>query len=316
MKRSSSWFHLLRKAISFQLVEQPELHGNIEERCREWESEIDRLRHIDPRARLLDLRRGGHGVTGESVSSLGSIWTYLCDLVNGNSETYSATASANRSLDQVAQDLYLSHFGILYSEVRASKRVSHEAVTRTSEVQADDNDVVKGDPDRGDMPIAVGQSGRASTMTDPGAAGDPTLALLESYIGPFKRPSAKRPELFSQWIEGTDPEEFVFNLDKDAEVTPGMQRRARQEAREARKRRRAETLLQLQREHPGLPSTQPAPERKPHSQPSRLLEGSSQTQAGGELQGLHTLSQPLSGAFGRRELPQRPSKRSKRRGGF
>ena len=76
-----------------------------------------------------------------------------------------------------------------------------------------------------------------------------------------------------------------FDLDREKEVTPGMRRRARVLARESRKRRRADTLLQRvsmpqqdqrqgqeqEQDLPDLPATQPAPD-------VRLSRRSQQTQ--------------------------------------
>lgn len=161
------------------------------------------------------------------------------------------------------------------------------------------------------------------------------MALLRSYTdsGRFV-PKPQRPsELLDQWRLGTDPNAYVFDLDKEKEVTPGMQRKARRLARENRKRRRAETLgLQLAgsvsvSREPSLmpmpmpmPSTQPAPETttrfsQPRTQQPVATAAAYSQQQFAPMPMLHsdpmTMSQPVPGPFA-----QRPKKRPKRKGGF
>lgn len=150
------------------------------------------------------------------------------------------------------------------------------------------------------------------------------MALLRSYTGSSGRFVPRRPnlELLDQWRLGSDPNDYVFDLDKEKEVTPGMQRKARRLARESRKRRRAETLLQLASREPSqLPppsATQPAPETTRFSQQrAQPVAAYSQHQHQHQQHApvLHsdptTMSQPVPGPFA-----QRPKKRPKRKGGF
>ncbi|RYP54057.1 hypothetical protein DL768_001059 [Monosporascus sp. mg162] len=138
---------------------------------------------------------------------------------------------------------------------------------------------------------------------------EPAMALLRSYTGSGKFVQRKRFELLNQWQIGADPENHVFDLDKEKEVTPGMQRRAKILARESRKRRRAETLLQRIQREPSLPTTQPAPEVRFSQRTQPVAPFSTQSQLHSDP--FQTMSQPVAGAFA-----QRPKKRSKRKTGF
>ncbi|RYP07887.1 hypothetical protein DL764_002253 [Monosporascus ibericus] len=138
---------------------------------------------------------------------------------------------------------------------------------------------------------------------------EPAMVLLRSYTGSGKFVPRKRFELLNQWQIGADPENHIFDLDKEKEVTPGMQRGAKILARESRKRRRAETLLQKIQREPNLPTTQPAPEVRFSQRVQPVAPFSTQSQLHSDP--LQTMSQPVAGAFA-----QRAKKRSKRKTGF
>ncbi|KAI0484266.1 RNA polymerase I-specific transcription initiation factor RRN6-like protein [Xylariaceae sp. FL0804] len=156
---------------------------------------------------------------------------------------------------------------------------------------------------------------------------DAAMRLLRAHTGTGGFVPQKRTELLDKWQVGMTADDYVFDLDPgNREKTEGMLRRARQLARMSRKRRRAETLLQPLHSQPSqhqqnqqqaaeLPSlTQPAPDTTHYfsSQLVRPIGLSSSQQAAGQPDSLHTMSQPLTGAFG-----QRPKKKvKKRKGGF
>jgi RNA polymerase I-specific transcription initiation factor RRN6 len=146
-----------------------------------------------------------------------------------------------------------------------------------------------------------------------------SIAIIREYIGSGKLVPEKRVDLVSAWSLGAEPSSHIWSISKTTEITPGMERRARQEAREARKRKRREALNQLAMEHKIMSATQPAPETRFYSQASQPLVVRSQSQTIPSSPGpasLIPMSQPVAGAFGGRTSLERPKKRLKRKGGF
>lgn len=126
----------------------------------------------------------------------------------------------------------------------------------------------------------------------------------------------KETELGALWKTGADPHDYTFDLDKEKEVTEGMQRREKKLAKANRKRQRVGMLMDLQergrQQSENLPATQPVPEPS-FAQSSPVRQQSSQHALRGFSQGLPqmTMSQPITGSFA-----QRPKKKVKRKGGF
>ncbi|RYP80797.1 hypothetical protein DL769_002267 [Monosporascus sp. CRB-8-3] len=214
-------------------------------------------------------------------------------------------------LRKMACDLYLSLRGLVYGRPDLSMTQRQPSPPPSSQLEYPDDMSIASSP--------APQSQKSSGVVSQGTVGErsqedeneeePAMALLRSYTGSGKFVPRKRFELLNQWQIGADPEDHVFDLDKEKEVTPGMQRRAKILARESRKRRRAETLLQKIQREPSLPTTQPAPEARFSQRMQPVAPFSTQSQLHSDP--LQTMSQPVAGAFA-----QRPKKRHKRKTGF
>jgi RNA polymerase I-specific transcription initiation factor RRN6 len=134
------------------------------------------------------------------------------------------------------------------------------------------------------------------------------MSLLRAYTGTGKFVAEKKLELLDKWQLGAEPSEYIFDLDRSGDATADKLRKAKQLAREDRKRRRAQTLLQLSQE-PELPATQPAPDTSFFSSQPRFMSSQRQVIHSDPL---HTVSQASVGVRGRR-----PNKKvKKRKGGF
>ncbi|KAI1083788.1 RNA polymerase I-specific transcription initiation factor RRN6-like protein [Whalleya microplaca] len=277
----------------------------------EWGAEIDRLQHVDPDTRVLDLNQLQRHLTPLVTSSLQELYSSLLDMTAGiaydsigDDWTQVVRLAVFR---KIACDLYLSNFGI----------VQHKAGFNEPQQSMDNMLIDSQQESRASSPISQSQESTTGSTTSKTEAPyeDPTMTLLRTYTGTGKYVPNKRLELLDKWELGANPTDYVFDLDRSKEETPGMQRRARQLARESRKRRRAETLLQnLKDREPTLPSTQPAPDKRFFPNQSSQPTGEySQSQLMSDP--LYTMSQPVAGTFGRRD--DRPKKKvKKRKGGF
>ncbi|KAI8959446.1 RNA polymerase I-specific transcription initiation factor RRN6-like protein [Daldinia sp. FL1419] len=280
----------------------------------EWDLEIEQLGHIDPNVTLMVLNRPLSQVT-EPATSLQGVFSALFNMAAGSnsSEKGQNWMQEVRStvFRQMACDVYLSLFGLVHRQIETKQ--GQRSLTEELESMAIDSQsesrMGSHSRSQSEAPVSEADMLRAEHRGE-----DPAMVLLRSYTGTGKYVSAKRTVLLDKWEVGANPETYVFDLERDKEVTPGMERRVRQLARESRKRRRAETLLQMQKDkEPSLPATQPvlAPRFSQHGQPFGY---SSQTQAM-MSDPLQTMSQPIPGMFGRRS--ERPKKKiKKRKGGF
>ncbi|RYP32222.1 hypothetical protein DL766_004062 [Monosporascus sp. MC13-8B] len=214
-------------------------------------------------------------------------------------------------LRKMACDLCLSLRGLVYGRPDLSMTQRHPSPLPLSQLEYPDDMSIASSP----APQSQKSPGAGSQRTvDEKSQEDeneeePAMTLLRSYTGSGKFVSRKRFELLNQWQIGVDPENHVFDLDKEKEVTPGMQRRAKILARESRKRRRAETLLQKIQREPSLPTTQTMPEARFSQRMQPVAPFSTQSQLHSDP--FQTMSQPVAGAFA-----QRPKKRPKRKTGF
>ncbi|KAI0013260.1 hypothetical protein F4779DRAFT_564763 [Xylariaceae sp. FL0662B] len=279
----------------------------------EWDAEIKRLQHVDPSTTVLELHQAHGHLASLATSSLQELYSGLLDITasiaydgEGNAWTQAIRSAVFR---QMACDVYLSSFGIVHRKVDSNEPqrfVDNMLIDSQQESRASSSPISQ----------SQGSTTGSTTSKTESPDEDPAMTLLRSYTGTGKFVPNKRLALLDQWELGANPADYVFDLDRSKEETPGMQKRARQLARESRKRRRAETLLQsLKEREPSLPSTQPALETRSfaskysqpvgeHSQSQMVMSDS-----------LQTMSQPVPGIFGRRD--DRPKKKvKKRRGGF
>ncbi|KAI1373773.1 hypothetical protein F4677DRAFT_428241 [Hypoxylon crocopeplum] len=299
-----------------QMMENLRLPNNISLISTVWEVEIERLGHVNPSMILLSFDRPFNQITGPTTS-LQELYSALVSMtaVAHLSEEAQGWIQEARSMvfREIACDVYLSLFGLVHRQVDSNESQHSLARDLDNMVIDSQQESVAGGSSRAQSEVSTANSKESTTETP--QREDPAMVLLRSYTGTGKFVSGKRTELLDKWKVGANPEDYVFDLDRNKEVTPGMERRAKQLARMSRKRRRAETLLQLPKDQElRLPATQPAPEIRLHSQFSQPLAGFSQSQAM-MSDPLQTMSQPMTGAFGRRD--ERPRKKAKKRkGGF
>ncbi|KAI1646513.1 RNA polymerase I-specific transcription initiation factor RRN6-like protein [Daldinia loculata] len=299
----------------FEMIEDVALPADLSQATTEWDFEIEQLVHINPDITLMALNRPLSQVT-EPATSLQGLFSAFFSMAAGSglSEENQTRIQETRStvFRQIACDVYLSLFGLVHRQIES--RQTQRSLTEELESMAIDSQPESrmGSLSRSqsEVPVSEPNTPRAESHGE-----DPAMALLRSYTGTGKFVPAKRTMLLDKWEVGANPDTYVFDLERNKEVTPGMQRRVKQLARESRKRRRAETLLQIQKDkEPNLPATQPALDTRFFNQHSQAVAYSSQTQAM-MSDPLQTMSQPIPGIFGRRD--ERPKKKvKKRKGGF
>ncbi|KAI1418090.1 hypothetical protein F5Y13DRAFT_35052 [Hypoxylon sp. FL1857] len=296
-----------------QIIGSLALPNDIDHAAVEWGSEIERLGRINPNLALLTLNRPHSQATrpSNSLQELYSAFLHLTTSPSFSSQGLGWIQEArSTTIRQIVCDVYLSLFGLVHRQVDLIE-------SQVSLARDLDNMVI--DSQQGSRAGSVLSEVSISSSKDPKSetlhGEDPAMALLRSYTGTGKFVTAKRTALLDKWEVGANPDDYVFDLDKNKEITPGMQRRAKQLARESRKRRRAETLLQMHKDkEPSLPATQPAPKSHFFNQSSQPMGAYSQSQAI-MSDPLQMMSQPIPGPFGRRD--ERPKKKVKRRkGGF
>ncbi|KAI1781177.1 hypothetical protein F4818DRAFT_398206 [Hypoxylon cercidicola] len=296
----------------FQMLENLTLPRDVSLADAEWASGVDRIGYNDPTMSLLRLDRPHSQVTG-SAASLQELHSMLLDTIEAtdpNSEIQGWTQEVkSMAFRQIACDAYLSLLGVVHRQMDLSE--SQKTLTHDLENMVIDS---QGESVQDGSSRAGSEALTSNSQTERPDEEDAAMALLRSYTGTGKFLPAKRATLLEKWEVGANPDNYVFDL-RNQEETPGMQKRAKQLARESRKRRRAETLFNAsQREEPTLPATQPAPDTRFFSQYSQPVIRSSQSQAIRSDPAL-TMSQPTRGMFGRRD--ERPKKKLKRRvGGF
>ncbi|KAI1136579.1 hypothetical protein F5Y05DRAFT_390217 [Hypoxylon sp. FL0543] len=295
----------------FQMIANLTLPHDVERTAIEWVREIGRLEHVNPSVELLTLNRPHNQIT-RPTNSLQQLYSALHGMTTtanlGNQREGWSQEARPTAIRQMACDVYLSLFGLVYRQVEPTESLARDLDNMVIDSQQGSR--------AGSVPMSeVSLSSSRGSKTEPSQGEDPAMALLRSYTGTGKFVPAKPTTLLDKWEIGANLDDYAFDLDRNKEVTPGMQRRAKQLARESRKRRRAETLLRMHKEkEPSLPATQPAPNTRFFNQSSQPSGAYSQSQAI-MSDPLQTMSQPISGPFGRRE--ERPKKKVKRRkGGF
>ncbi|KAI0130821.1 RNA polymerase I-specific transcription initiation factor RRN6-like protein [Daldinia grandis] len=299
----------------FEMIDDLALPADLSQAATEWDFEIEQLGYINRDITLIALNRPLSQVTRPATSLQGLFSAFFSMTASSSSsEAKQNRIQETRStvFQQVACDIYLSLFGLVHRQIES--RQTRRSLTEELESMAIDSQpetrIGSSSRSRPEVPISGPSTPRAESQGE-----DPAMALLRSYTGTGKFVPAKRTMLLDKWEVGANPDTYVFDLERNKEVTPGMQRRVKQLARESRKRRRAETLLQMQKDkEANLPATQPALDTRFFNQHSQPAADSSQTQA---LMSdpLQTMSQPIPGIFGRRD--ERPKKKvKKRKGGF
>ncbi|KAJ1338035.1 RNA polymerase I-specific transcription initiation factor RRN6 [Microdochium nivale] len=280
----------------------------------EWNTEIELLKHSDSRIRNLDLQRPDSNIG--RAASLHELVGNLQNLTGDESTAHLLPKDTDQerpdTIRKIACDLYLSSIGF------------HLAATNEQDLQNSDlppafqsqSQVVEGGSQLANATRSLQYEPGSSHMVIGGDEEDPAMKLIRSYTATGRFMTKKETELGSLWKTGTDPHEYVFDLDKEREVTEGMQRREKKLAKASRKRQRTEALMQLQARKgcDDLPATQPPPEIS-YAQSSPVRQQYSQDAPKSFFsQGLSqpvTMSQPITGPFA-----QRPKKKVKRKGGF
>ncbi|KAI0974765.1 RNA polymerase I-specific transcription initiation factor RRN6-like protein [Xylaria arbuscula] len=270
-----------------------------------WENEIGRLISIHPSVVVyaLDLFNPLLSISG----SLRDAYSRLLEITNnslhhGDSENANESRAISMS-EQMAYDLYLSLYGIGYRSPTGdrSQATIEENMLPDSQAEA-----LPSSPPGFESPLSSAWSQRSNSEVAEDE--DPAMALLRAYTGTGRFVPDKKFELLDKWKVGAEPSDYVFDLDRSGDADAGKLRRAKQLAREDRKRRRTQTLTQLSQE-PELPATQPAPDTSFYSSQPRGLSSQRQMIHSDPV---HMMSQPAAGAFGRR--PKKKAK--KRKGGF
>ncbi|KAI1293300.1 RNA polymerase I-specific transcription initiation factor RRN6-like protein [Xylaria venustula] len=270
-----------------------------------WENEIGRLISMHPSVVVyaLDLLNPLLSISGslrEAYSRLLEIT--INSLHHGDGENANESRAVSMS-EQMTYDLYLSYYGIGYRNPAGDRT---QATVEENGLPDSQAETLPSSPPGFESSASSAWSQRSNSEVVEDE--DPAMTLLRAYTGTGKFVPDKKFELLDKWKVGAEPSDYVFDLDRSGDVDAGKLRRAKQLAREDRKRRRTQTLIQLSQE-PELPATQPAPDTSFYSSQPRGLSSQRQMIHSDPL---HMMSQPAAGAFGRR-----PNKKAKKRkGGF
>ncbi|KAI1425553.1 RNA polymerase I-specific transcription initiation factor RRN6-like protein [Xylaria sp. FL1777] len=276
----------------------------------DWENEIEKLNYIHPSVMVytLDLlhSRLSHSISGSPQGA----YLKLLEISNrslhhGDSDEANEGRIVSIS-EQIAYDLYLSLYGIGYANLTGNQP---QASVEEDMLLDSQTETLPSSPPRLESPISSTWSQRSNSHNSQAVEDeDPAMTLVRAYTGTGRFVPEKKFELLDKWKLGVEPSDYVFDLDRSGDVDAGKLRREKQLAREERKRRRTQTLVQLSQE-PELPATQPAPDTRFYSSQPRAMSSQSQKIHSDPLL---MMSQPTAGAFGRR-----PNKKvKKRKGGF
>ncbi|ETS78769.1 hypothetical protein PFICI_08622 [Pestalotiopsis fici W106-1] len=321
---------LARVALS-DIVKDFRVPEDYKEASREWEAEIDQFRQVDPSLQISLLDRPLRFFSSDRT--LEELFCTLVRITLGADPLELASDDTNGLnfivLCRIACELYLARTGMTYLEPDILEPIkSQTADIRSSPPLMSDNTLVDGQDNYSSAfrssSFAPGSqaSSRASTptsiigstVTETARTGNEGIGLIRALTNSGDV-GTQRLRLPTPWDVGGDPSSTFFNVDNNTEITEGMRRRAKQEAREARKRKRAETLFRLQEEHNLLPSTQPVTRTGFSTQVSQpMTDFSSQPRFLSSTPAV-AMSQPTAGAFGGRSM-ERPKKKPKRKGGF
>ncbi|KAI0402103.1 RNA polymerase I-specific transcription initiation factor RRN6-like protein [Xylaria palmicola] len=271
----------------------------------EWDSEIERLNNVNPSVAVRTLAPSRFDQYFSISTSLQEGYSSILEIADHSLQRADSDNGRERRAvamsEEIAYDLYLSLHGIGYRNPNSGQ---HQTAGEGAMLPSSQADTLPSSPLRFESPASTEMSNLEGAEAE-----DPSMTLLRAYTGTGKFVPTKKLELLEKWQLGAEPANYTFDLDRDGDADAGKLRKAKQLAREDRKRRRTATLLHLSQE-PELPATQPAPDINFFS--SQPRERSSQRQI------IHSdpmhamMSQPASGPFGRR-----PNKKAKKRkGGF
>ncbi|XDG03247.1 hypothetical protein ABKA04_002862 [Annulohypoxylon sp. FPYF3050] len=233
----------------FQMIENLRLPNDMSLAASEWRLEMERLGRVNSNVGLLALDRPHIQVikTANSLDDLHSAIMITMAGANFSEREDQIQEMRSTVFRQIACDVYLSLFGLVHRQVDHQVDLNESQQTLAHDL---DNMVIDSQQGSRAGSVARSQSEMSTTSsigskTENSPEEDPAMTLLRAYTGTGKFVSTKSTELLDKWQIGASPNEYMFDLDRDQEVTPGMQKRAKRLARENRKRRRAETLLQV-----------------------------------------------------------------------
>ncbi|KAI0541644.1 RNA polymerase I-specific transcription initiation factor RRN6-like protein [Xylaria digitata] len=273
----------------------------------EWEHEIERLNNIHSSAGIYTLGLLRHHLLLSGSRSFQEVYSIILEIADNSSHHGDSDDANDRRMaaisEQIAYDLYLSLHGIGLRNPN-SNRV--QVTVEESMLLDSQTETLPSSPPRYESPASSAWSQRSNSEAIEDE--DPAMTLLRTYTGTGKFVPHKKFELLDKWQLGAEPSDYTFDLDRNDGVDAGAIRREKQLAREHRKRRRTQTLLQMSQE-PELPATQPAPDTSFYSSQPRGMSSQRQIIHSDPL---YMMSQPTAGTFGRR-----PNKKvKKRKGGF
>ncbi|KAI0518242.1 RNA polymerase I-specific transcription initiation factor RRN6-like protein [Xylaria bambusicola] len=292
---------LLRIMPNFKSLSRHSLSGV------EWEDELEILNNVHPGLVLCTIGSLRSCLRFSAPGPLQEVYSRLLELSNnslhrGGSDDENGQRIVSIS-EEITYDLYLSLHSISYRNAGGD---SLQTTTEETMLLDSQPESLPSSPQRPESPTSSAWSQRSNSEAVENE--DPAMSLLRAYTGTGNFVPQKKLELLDKWKLGMKPSEYTFDLDRSGDADAGKLRRAKQQAREERKRRRAQTLIHLSQE-PELPATQPAPETAFYSSQPR---GMSSQQQITHSDPVHMMSQPAAGTFGRR-----PTKKiKKRKGGF
>ncbi|KAK9417884.1 putative RNA polymerase I-specific transcription initiation factor RRN6-like protein [Seiridium unicorne] len=325
----------LAQNVLYDLVESFRMPQDYRELSQDWQAEIEQLRHLDPALhvssidgspRIFDTKQAMEDLFSKLVSLTLRVDPIELEADDSNGFTFLV-------LGRMSCELFLARNSMAYlplevmeppmppaADFRSSPLLMPEdmlidsqgsvrSTTRSSSLALDSQS-----SSRASTPASMATSVATEVPASHGTQGA-GVGLIQALTG-SQLSLQKRPWLPSAWNLDEDFSQTVFDVEKTTEVTEGERRRAKQEAREARKRKRAETLRQLQREHNLLPSTQPVSRTGFYTQVSQpMSDFPSQSRVLSSAPPI-AMSQPVAGMFGGRSDFDRPKKKPKRKGGF
>lgn len=307
---------------------------NYRETSQDWQTEIEELGRADPVIQISRLDKPYRSINdGSSLEELFSGLVGLTLDEDPRELLFNSSSGSAFLVGQLACELFLSRYGMTYLSPearqlpgRASMDIRSSSALMPEDMLIDSQESTRSTIRSSSVAFESQASSRASTpastahsVTTRASATDETgiggFDLIRALTGSATMPLQRRSKLPSPWTVGEDSPRTVFTVDNNIEVTDGMRRRAKQEAREARKRKRAETFLQLQQENL-LSSTQPSFHANFYTQASQPLNDYSSQPRVVPSAAAIAMSQPVAGAFGGRSDFERPKKKPKRKGGF
>ncbi|KAI1118145.1 RNA polymerase I-specific transcription initiation factor RRN6-like protein [Nemania sp. NC0429] len=277
----------------------------------EWESEIRELNNIHPSVAVYTLDLPRSRLRFSLSTSMQETYLRLHEIATNSLHHEDGHDANERRMaaisEQIAYDLHLSLHGIGYHNVSSNQP---EAIVDDDVLLNSQTETLPSSPPRPESPTSTAWSQRSNS--EAAVPEDPAMTLLRAYTGTGKYVPEKKLELLDKWKLGSEPSDYVFDLDRTGDADAGQARKAKKLARDDRKRRRAQTLLQPSQE-PELPAPQPVSQPPPDisffSSQSRAMSSQRPVLHSDPL---HMMSQPSEGLFGRR--PHKKLK--KRKGGF